>query len=75
MGDFDNIRPSNFDVEEERDKLNEVIHLEEQGGLHWVNMKHLDHAQAKLADLHHQCQLQCSQITQGENSSANFQRA
>ena len=63
MGDFDKIRPSKYDVEEERDKLNEIIHLEEQGGLHWVTIKHLDHTQAELADLHHQCQLQCNQIT------------
>ena len=73
--DFDMIRPSKHDVEEERDKLNEVIHLDHQEGLHWITLKHLDHVQAELSDLHHQCQVLCNQITQGENSTGNFQRA
>ena len=31
---FNSICPSNYDCEEERDKLDELIHLEEQQGLH-----------------------------------------
>ena len=56
--DFDNIRPSNYDCDEERDKLNEIIHLEEQDTLPWINMKQLEHSMVDLADLHKQCQFQ-----------------
>ena len=38
-------------------------------------MKQLEHAMVDLADLHKQCQFQCSLKTQGENSAENFQRA
>ena len=32
--DFNSIRPNTYDCEEERDKLDELIHLEDQQGLH-----------------------------------------
>ena len=58
--DFDRIRPSKHDVQEE---LDEIIHLDQQEGLHWITLKHLDHVQVELSDLHHQCQVLCNQIT------------
>ena len=73
--DFDRIKPNKHDVEEERDKLDEAIHLDHQEGLHWITLKHLDQTQAELSDLLLQCQVICSQISQNENSTTNFTRA
>ena len=69
------VKPNKEGVEEDRDNLDEAIHLESPEGLHWITLKQLDHTQEELADLHQECQIICTQITQGENSSTNFTRA
>ena len=69
------VKPNKNDVEEDRDRLNEAIHPEHQEELHWITLKQLDQTQAELSALNLECQILCTQITQGENSTTNFTRA
>ena len=75
LRDFDRVKPNRNDVEDEREKMDETIHIQGEEELHWMKLKQLDDYQAELVRIHQETQTLCSRLTQGENSNTNFTRA